>query len=366
MRSSGLVAELIARNVLPIAPGALEALGDPPVQGPVDLDRVEGMLLGLAIGDALGNTTEAMLPGKRHRIHGEIRDYLPNRWAGGARVGVPSDDTQLAFWTLEILLDHHRVVPELLMHTFASRQIFGIGGTVRAACDAFKAGKPWHETAQRSAGNGAVMRVPPVALPHLLQPSRDLWGDAVLAGAVTHLDRSSIGACVAMVGIVYEALGMPSTPPASWWLDAYCARAKPLEGEAHLVPRAPGLAFEGPVWRLVDTEVRQALGTELATRAAFDRWYSAAFLLETVPCALYTLARHAGDPEEAIVRAVNDTKDSDTVGAIVGAAVGALHGRRALPDRWVRGLLGRTGASDDGRIFALIAAARARLAAGKW
>jgi ADP-ribosylglycohydrolase len=51
---------------------------------------------------------------------------------------------------------------------------------------------------------------------------------------------------------------------------------------------------------------------------------------------------------------VNDTKDNDTVAAIVGAAVGALHGEGALPARWVRDLLGRTGAEDDGRVFELL------------
>jgi ADP-ribosyl-[dinitrogen reductase] hydrolase len=39
----------------------------------VDPDRVRGMMLGLAIGDALGNTTESMTPGDRRRRHGEIR-----------------------------------------------------------------------------------------------------------------------------------------------------------------------------------------------------------------------------------------------------------------------------------------------------
>ncbi len=60
------------------------------------------------------------------------------------------------------------------------------------------------------------------------------------------------------------------------------------------------------------------------------------------------------DPEEAIVRAVNDTRDNDTVAAIVGAAVGALHGAEALPKRWRDGLLGRTGADDDRRVFELM------------
>jgi ADP-ribosylglycohydrolase len=59
--------------------------------------RIRGMLLGLAIGDALGNTSEGMLPDERKTRCGEIRDYLPNRHADGRRVGLPSDDTQLAF-----------------------------------------------------------------------------------------------------------------------------------------------------------------------------------------------------------------------------------------------------------------------------
>jgi len=39
---------------------------------------------------------------------------------------------------------------------------------------------------------------------------------------------------------------------------------------------------------------------------------------------------HARDPEEAIVRAVNDTKDNDTIAAIAGAGVGVLHGRNRI------------------------------------
>lgn len=64
--------------------------------------------------------------------------------------------------------------------------------------------------------------------------------------------------------------------------------------------------------------------------------------------------RHSHDPEEAMIRAVNDTKDNDTTAAIVGAAVGALYGKKAFPDRWISNLSGRTTDRDDGKVFELI------------
>ena len=44
--------------------------------------------------------------------------------------------------------------------------------------------------------------------------------------------------------------------------------------------------------------------------------------------------RHAHDPREALMPAVNDTWHSDTIAAIVGAAVGAVHGAAALLEEW--------------------------------
>lgn len=77
-------------------------------------DKVEGMLLGLAIGDSLGNTTEGMLPARRSAVYGEIRDYLPTPYADDQPVGVPSDDSQMAFWALEQMLEDGHLQPDRL------------------------------------------------------------------------------------------------------------------------------------------------------------------------------------------------------------------------------------------------------------
>lgn len=322
-------------------------------------DRVEGMLLGLAIGDALGNTTEGMTPAQRRSAHGEVRDYLPHRAAGNARVGLPSDDTQLAFRTVRRLLEDGDVAPERIARDFCARRIFGIGHTVRAFIRAFKdEGRPWHDAGQPSAGNGALMRIAPAVLPHLRAPSPALWSDAAVLTMITHNDPAAIGASVAFVDLLWRLLGSDSVPPRGGWLEPFVSKLREVEDDApRYTPNKQGLGGPTSLWSFTQRHVSAALDADLDAATACNSWYSGAYLLETVPSVLYILERHGHDPEEAIVRAVNDTKDNDTVAAIVGAAVGALHGRSALPERWLTGLAGRTEADDDGELFHLVGAA---------
>ena len=350
-----LVRDLIGRGRLVLNAAPIMEVTVAPARATELRSRVEGMLLGLAIGDALGNTTESRNPRDRRASHGEIRDYLPNRYAGGRPVGLPSDDSQMAFWTLRRLNEDGGLVPERLAQEFCAHHVFGMGRSVREFVRRFKdLGLPWDEAAPESAGNGALMRIAPVLVPHLMDPTPALRADAALAAAITHHDTMSTASCVAFIMLLWDLIGRSEAPEPAWWIDTFVDVLRPLEVEATYQPRAPGLEWAGPLSGFIDRYVRPALDEDLDTITACDRWYSGAYLLETVPCVLYILARHGHDPEEAIVRAVNDTRDNDTVGAIVGAAVGALHGRGALPERWIAGLLGRTGVDDDGEIFRLI------------
>lgn len=320
-----------------------------------DFRRIEGMLLGLAIGDALGNTTESQFPHVRTQNYGEIRDYLPNKYAGMRNVGLPSDDSQMAFWTLEQLIEDGGLVPDHLAAKFTKYQICGIGSTVRDFIRAYKdQGKSWVEAGQPSAGNGALMRIAPILIPHLRQPSPALWADAALAGMITHNDRASNACCIAFVYTLWECLRLEQVPHPGWWVEKFVEAASQLEGDTHHQPRHSGVAYRGPLWQFVEREVSRAIKENWTVQDAAKRWYSGAYLLETMPWVLFILSRYAGEPEEAIIRAVNDTKDNDTIAAIVGAAVGALHGRAGFPARWINGLSGRTTANDDWHIFELI------------
>ena len=44
----------------------------------LNFDRVEGMFLGLAVGDSVGNTSEGQIPTDLRARYTEINDYLLN------------------------------------------------------------------------------------------------------------------------------------------------------------------------------------------------------------------------------------------------------------------------------------------------
>ena len=324
-------------------------------------DRIEGMLLGIAIGDALGNTTEGMTPAERMRSCGEIRDYLANRYAGGRHAGTPTDDTQLSFWALESMLERGGVEPQDIADRFSQGTIYGIGGSVTTFLRAYESGAPWYEAGPDSAGNGALMRVAPFVLQAAATGGELLFGDIITGSAITHNDSASIASCAAFAVMLRDLLYASRPPAPSWWVDRFVEIAREVETDARYTPRGGAFgSFSGRISQFVLQVVPPALADARPANVACDNWLSGAFLLETVPSVLYILARHAADPEEAIVRAVNDTKDNDTAAAIVGAAAGALHGASALPRRWLDGLTGRTGASDDGTVQRLARAAAER------
>lgn len=331
--------------------------GSPQVHTDPVADRIRGMLLGAAIGDALGNTTEGINPGERRERFGEIRDYLPNRYAAGRAVGLPSDDTQLSFRTVEQLLADGEFRGEPLLARFAAEQVFGMGTNTRHALEHFRThGFDWSTVGTvGGAGNGAMMRIAPVLLPHLQHPTARLWSDTALATVITHRDAAAVAVSVAWVALLWDLIGMKHAPAPEWWAERFIDVVRQVEGPGHSYrPRGGAWSeFDGSL-----TEWLERCQSQFSLqRSAIDGgrlWYSGAYLLETVPSVLHILTLWGDDPEEAMARAVNDTRDNDTIASIVGAALGGLHGTAGFSERWMTGLLGRTRDRDDGWVHELV------------
>jgi len=357
--NKNLLDDLFDRGKIDLRKGPLFDRAVCPMPENFDFDRVEGMMLGLAIGDSLGITTEGIIPEKRRHIFGEIRDYLPNKYVNRP-IGFPSDDTQLAFWTLEQMISDRGFNPDHVAARFCQGKIFGLGSTVKRFIRNYKRGmRPWYVCGPKSAGNGALMRIAPMVIPHITSASTNLWVDTALSAMITHNDSGSIASCLSFINMIWHLLQMSRAPEPHWWLEAYVETARELESDWTYSPRGGAFQdYKGPIWQFVLEKVGDAYRKGLSAIEACNQWYSGAFLLETVPSVIFIAMCFGDNMEEAIIRAVNDTKDNDTIAAIVGALVGALHGKEKIPERWVSNLSGRTTDRDDGKVFEILEESR--------
>jgi ADP-ribosylglycohydrolase len=207
------------------------------------------------------------------------------------------------------------------------------------------------EARQHSAGNGALMRVAGAFLPHAWTLDEGLFDTVALTSAFTHDDATSTAACIAFTHILVKLLWFgPSIIKPNFFWETFVETARELEGNVSLKSRVPNDPFEGSLCDFIEQRLPAALKSGQSFASVNKSWYSGAYLLETVPIALFLLERYHHDPEEALVRAVMDTRDNDTIACIAGMVLGAVHGFKAWPERWRNDLSGCTQRDDFNRI----------------
>ena len=351
--------------------GEPEFIYERPRVGLADLSKLEGMLLGIAIGDSLGNTTEFVPPDERSRRYGEIDYYLPNKHANYKRLGVPSDDTQLSFDTLIVILKRGRLDMEELARVFSSHRIFGIGGTVKRFLRNYKDRKrPWFLSGVDSLGNGALMRIAPVIVSSLGNPQENLWADTVLATMLTHNNPVCVGTSVAYMNLIRELLSSSSAPDPHRMLEEFSDIVRKFTEHTKyekmsLKPRRElRTKFSSHPWEYISETVTYGLENDMSVKDFSDTFGSSGHVIETTITVLFTFAKYRDDPVEAMKKAVTYAKDNDSVAAILGAALGALHGPSAFKPSWIWGLTGRIREHDDGTVFNLIEQAKAFVVRG--
>ena len=311
---------------LHVLPGAGDA-DTQPVRDTALRSRFRAALLGGAMGDALGRPAE----GSRTPHFGPawpITDY--QRWPGyrSGRVGTITDDTQLTIVVAECLLANGWLDPEDL----ARRLIAwlpggrGKGAATTQAVQRLTAGIPWYLAGEDSAGNGAAMRAAPIGLLRRANAGQ-LRAEAVLSALPTHRNPMGVAGAVAMAAATAWLLGCH---PGKWTPSALVAAIQAaivgLETEPQPERRPPG--------RL--TTLHDRLGElpallEQPPEQVLSYLYNGAYVLESVPAALYCFMRSPDNMEQSLLLAANAGYDADSVAAMAGTLGGALGGEAALP-----------------------------------
>jgi ADP-ribosyl-[dinitrogen reductase] hydrolase len=271
------------------------------------LARAEAAYLGVALGDALGATVEFMTPREITHHYGVHREIIGGGWLK-LRSGKVTDDTTMSLALGEtILANEGRVEPLACAQAFDAwmrAKPVDIGNTVRRNLLLFRrTGCPQAPASEYDAGNGAAMRVLPVALATFGLPEDEVRVACRSQAHVTHNNSMSDAACEFLALTVQDFLRGDSLR------QVFQSRIRPL------VTTHPAFAF----------------------RNRPRRENPSAWVVETMQAVLQAVVDGDGF-ERCVVDVVNRGGDADTTGAIAAMLCGALHGRNALPSRWVKAL----------------------------
>lgn len=263
-------------------------------------ERAKAAFVGMAVGDALGATVEFMTVPEIQAKYGVFRTITGGGWLR-LKPGQVTDDTQMALCIARAIVECQGWSRDQVARNFAawlkSRPV-DCGDTCRKGIRAYILNGTL-ETAPNEwdAGNGAAMRILPVALFSLPDESL-LKKYAVEQAHITHNNPVSDAACACLGKMIHLALcNAPKTR---------------LRREADgLVARFPTFAFEP------------------------YRGLATAYVVDTLQTAFHWFF-NSGDFETGMVGTVNQGGDADTTGAIYGMLAGAHYGMADIPQRWLK------------------------------
>lgn len=305
-------------------------------------DRQAGVLVGMAAGDALGAGYEFTTPqGTIELIADPARGFELGEW---------TDDTDMAVAIAEVTakgqLDRHAIGERFLAWYRQGPKDYGIqigsvlgkartGADLPAAAEAYYAQHP-----NRSAGNGSLMRIGPVAL-HRLGDDAGMAEAARAVSALTHADPQAGDACALWCIAIDRAV-----------------REGRLDGVWDGLEQLPAQQRDAWAQRLREAEERPPSAFSANNGYVVVALQAAHAAINATPIPTDRPHAHLA---EALRAAVAIGTDTDTVAAIAGMVLGGRWGASAVPFGWQRRLHGwpdgstRYGTADLMRLAVLTA-----------
>ena len=301
--------------------------------------RAYGALAGLALGDALGMPTQAMSPEQIRAVYGRITGLVDGDasqpYAPGMPAGSVTDDTEQALLVASLLVrgrgsSSGRVALDAgeFAHALQAWEdsmiergsLDLLGPSTKAALERVRAGEDPLSVGGAGTTNGAAMRVTPIGIA-ISTADPEAFADAVWSSCqVTHATRQGFQSAALVAAAVSMGIDTPrsaaSDMTALLWKAVSYVDSLPERGA--WTPDPDVVAATRRAMQLVANPASSSLeclveqvGTSVASAQA-------------IPMAFALLAR---DPSpQALLDAANIGGDTDTIGAIAGAILGAALG----------------------------------------
>ncbi|HUF02634.1 MAG TPA: ADP-ribosylglycohydrolase family protein [Aridibacter sp.] len=265
---------------------------------PTREDRIAGCLLAGALGDAIGAAFEGHPPNPDIAVPQNLRF---------------TDDTQLTIATCESIIESRTVDPgniaQQFVKSFLDRQIDGIGASTLKSLMELSAGGHWASVGavgERSAGNGAAMRIAPLAF--VLDPDIDSDRRTIRdICRITHRNDEAYAGALAIVRSIRHALA-----------------GNPLDDQ--LISTLTDSVHDS----LVRDRLVALKDSSLSIEDYADRFGTSGYVVDSVPIAILSAVR-SSDLVSTFHQIIRCGGDTDTIASMFGQIFGAAHGTRALP-----------------------------------
>ncbi len=279
------------------------------------LDKFRGCLLGAAIGDALGMPNESTAPSINRMKYGYRRPYKghPNE---GLNPGQYTDDTQIMILAATLLADG-RFNEE--RYTATLREMYGRGalrfpdGSISAVCESTLRDQHPAKGVKSTTAGALPLAVPfALAFPEL----NEACERAVRACNVTHTHPAAHAAVSTFTALLYHTLhGSPD-------------------------PVGKALAKAQAEDETLGAKIHNALVLEkgrMETETALLKIGNDVSVFQTVPISFFLISRYSV-PADLLTVAANTGGNTDTIGFLCGAYLGARDGIDGLPADLLEGL----------------------------
>ena len=293
-----------------------------------------GVILGCAVGDALGAPYEGWQGGSLPSSEKLLSGYAP---IPGYPLGQYTDDTQLTLAIAEAIIEKDSVNADEIARRFVrlweSGEIVGQGASCTEGVINLIGGIPPDRsgTGEGRAGNGCAMRAGPIGLWFHRDP-QGLFEASRLHSVITHRDPRAIAgaaavACAVSIGVAQEKISE----------EAFLGEVAETSGI--LSPEFRKYILEIPRW--LKGREEDAL-VEISSAGWIDPPRPVGgitpFVIPTVLVALYYFLKTPGEWGTCVARTIQAGGDVDTTGAIAGAIAGACNGVEAIPSHLLTSL----------------------------
>ena len=262
------------------------------------ITRARAAFLGLALGDALGATTEFMTPMEIRNQYKVHRTIIGGGWLH-LKPGRVTDDTEMSLCVARAIVDRGEWELSAIADNFVAwmkGKPIDIGSTCRKGIrDYLLNGTLEQPYSDNDAGNGALMRLLPTAL-YTFGDEELLRCCAIEQAHLTHHHPLSDAACLTFGRMIHAALS---------GADRFALHAIARE----LIANYPKFHFND------------------------YRGHAGGYVVETMQTVLHFFFT-TDSFEDCLIGIVNQGGDADTTGAIGGALAGAFYGMEQLPSAW--------------------------------